>query len=160
MYSIYLNSLTNHTKYQRLKGNKEKMKASFFFKLSTILGSTILILSGCAAPVYVYPETPSYALHFEKNPRTLNCRQLNEARIQVSSYIDIIAEEQIEGASRSTPNFTVGVSISNPSTGRDFVGYKSEGVMPEVNEFRRLKVLLEEIQDLQILKCTRNSLDN
>ena len=160
MYSIYLNSLTNHTKNQRLKGNKEKMKASFFFKLSTILGSTILILSGCAAPVYVYPETPSYALHFEKNPRTLNCRQLNEARIQVSSYIDIIAEEQIEGASRSTPNFTAGVSISNPSTGRDFVGYKSEGVMPEVNEFRRLKVLLEEIQDLQILKCTRNSLDN
>ena len=136
------------------------MKASFFFKLSTVLGSTILILSGCAAPVYVYPETPSYALHFEKNPRTLNCRQLNEARIQVSSYIDIIAEEQIEGASRSTPNFTAGVSISNPSTGRDFVGYKSEGVMPEVNEFRRLKVLLEEIQDLQILKCTRNSLDN
>lgn len=160
MYSIYLNSLTNHTKYQRLKGNKEKMKASLFFKLSTILGSTILILSGCAAPVYVYPETPSYALHFEKNPRTLNCRQLNEARIQVSSYIDIIAEEQIEGASRSTPNFTAGVSISNPSTGRDFVGYRSEGVMPEVNEFRRLKVLLEEIQDLQILKCTRNSLDN
>ena len=136
------------------------MKASFFFKLSTILGSTILILSGCAAPVYVYPETPSYALHFEKNPRTLNCRQLNEARIQVSSFIDIIAEEQIEGASRSTPNFTAGVSISNPSTGRDFFGYRSEGVMPEVNEFRRLKVLLEEIQDLQILKCTRNSLEN
>ncbi|MFL2482052.1 MAG: hypothetical protein DBW94_06135 [Gammaproteobacteria bacterium] len=136
------------------------MKASFFFKLSTILGSTILILSGCAAPVYVYPETPSYALHFEKNPRTLNCRQLNEARIQVSSFIDIIAEEQIEGASRSTPNFTAGVSISNPSTGKDFVGYRSEGVMPEVNEFRRLKVLLEEIQDLQILKCTRNSLEN
>ena len=136
------------------------MKASFFFKLTTILGSTILILSGCAAPVYVYPETPSYALHFEKNPRTLNCRQLNEARIQVSSFIDIIAEEQIEGASRSTPTFTAGVSISNPSTGRDFVGYRSEGVMPEVNEFRRLKVLLEEIQDLQILKCTRNSLDN
>ena len=160
MYSIYLNSLTNHTKNQRLKGNKEKMKASFFFKLSTILGSTILILSGCAAPVYVYPETPSYALHFEKNPRTLNCRQLNEARIQVSSFIDIIAEEQIEGASRSTPNFTAGVSISNPSTGKDFVGYRSEGVMPEVNEFRRLKVLLEEIQDLQILKCTRNSLEN
>jgi hypothetical protein len=136
------------------------MKASFFFKLSTIIGSTILILSGCAAPIYVYPETPSYALHFEKNPRTLNCRQLNEARIQVSSFIDIIAEEQIEGASRSTPNFTAGVSISNPSTGRDFVGYRSEGVMPEVNEFRRLKVLLEEIQDLQILKCTRNSLEN
>ena len=136
------------------------MKASFFFKLSTIIGSTILILSGCAAPIYVYPETPSYALHFEKNPRTLNCRQLNEARIQVSSFIDTIAEEQIEGASRSTPNFTAGVSISNPSTGRDFVGYRSEGVMPEVNEFRRLKVLLEEIQDLQILKCTRNSLEN
>ena len=136
------------------------MKASFFFKLSTIIGSTIFMLSGCAAPVYVYPETPSYALHFEKNPRTLNCRQLNEARIQVSSFIDIIAEEQIEGASRSTPNFTAGVSISNPSTGRDFFGYRSEGVMPEVNEFRRLKVLLEEIQDLQILKCTRNSLDN
>ena len=136
------------------------MKASFFFKLSTIIGSTILILSGCAAPIYVYPETPSYALHFEKNPRTLNCRQLNEARIQVSSFIDIIAEEQIEGASRSTPNFTAGVSISNPSTGRDFVGYRSEGVMPEVNEFRRLNVLLEEIQDLQILKCTRNSLEN
>jgi hypothetical protein len=149
--------INNHKKDQRLKGNKEKMKASFFFKLSTIIGSTILILSGCAAPVYVYPETPSYALHFEKNPRTLNCRQLNEARIQVSSFIDIIAEEQIEGASRSTPNFTAGVSISNPSTGRDFVGYRSEGVMPEVNEFRRLKVLLEEIQDLQILKCTRNS---
>ena len=52
------------------------------------------------------------------------------------------------------------VSISNPTTGRDFVGYRSEGVMPEVNEFRRLKVLLEEIQDLQVLKCTRTSLDN
>ena len=141
-------------------GNREKMKASSFLKLATIFGSTFLILSGCAAPVYVYPETPSYAVHFEKNPRSLNCRQLNEVRIQVSSYIDIIAEEQIEGASRSTPNFTAGVSISNPATGRDFLGYRSEGVMPEVNEFRRLKVLLEEIQDLQVIKCTRNSLDN
>ena len=141
-------------------GNREKMKASSFLKLATIFGSTLLVLSGCAAPVYVYPETPSYAVHFEKNPRSLNCRQLNEVRIQVSSYIDIIAEEQIEGASRSTPNFTAGVSISNPTTGRDFLGYRSEGVMPEVNEFRRLKVLLEEIQDLQVLKCTRTSLDN
>jgi len=141
-------------------GNREKMKASSFLKLATIIGSTLLILSGCAAPVYVYPETPSYAVHFEKNPRSLNCRQLNEVRIQVSSYIDVIAEEQIEGASRSTPNFTAGVSISNPATGRDFLGYRSEGVMPEVNEFRRLKVLLEEIQDLQVIKCTRNSLDN
>jgi hypothetical protein len=136
------------------------MKASFFFKLTAILGSTILILSGCAAPVYVYPETPSYAIHFEKNPRSLNCRQLNEVRIQVSSYIDIIAEEQIEGATRSTPTFTAGVLVSNPSTGKDFLGYRSEGVMPEVNEFRRLKVLLEEIEDLQVLKCTRTSLDN
>tara|TARA_Y100000022_G_scaffold184062_1_gene178778 strand:- start:1622 stop:2050 length:429 start_codon:yes stop_codon:yes gene_type:complete len=141
-------------------GNREKMKASSFLKLATIFGSTLLILSGCAAPVYVYPETPSYAVHFEKNPRSLNCRQLNEVRIQVSSYIDVIAEEQIEGAARSTPNFTAGVSISNPTTGRDFLGYRSEGVMPEVNEFRRLKVLLEEIQDLQVIKCTRNSLDN
>ena len=136
------------------------MKASFIVKSITIIGINILIVTGCAAPVYIYPETPEYAVHFEKNPRTLNCRQLNEARIQVSSYIDTIAEEQLEGASRSTPTFDAGVAISNPTTGTDFFGYQSKGVAPEVNEFRKLKVLLEEIQDLQLLKCVRNSLDN
>ncbi len=136
------------------------MKASCFVKSMTIIGINILMITGCAAPVYIYPETPGYEVHFEKNPRTLNCRQLNEARIQVSSYIDIIAEEKIEGASRSTPTFDAGIAVSNPTTGKDFIGYKSEGVAPEVNEFRRLKVLLEEIQDLQLLKCVRNSLDN
>jgi len=140
--------------------NGEEMKASCLTKSITIIGINVLMIAGCAAPVYIYPETPEYDVHFDKNPRTLNCRQLNEARIQVSSYIDTIAEERIEGASRSTPSFDAGIAISNPTTGTDFIGYKSEGIAPEVNEFRELKVLLEEIQDLQLLKCVRNSLDN
>ena len=136
------------------------MKVPYIKKLLTFAAIISIMLSGCASPVYVYPEIASNEVHFEKNPTTLNCRQLNEARHQVSALIITIAEEQIENVARSTPTFTAGVSISNPITGTDFVGYQSQGVSPDVNEYRKQKVLLEEIEDLQLKKCVRINLDS
>jgi hypothetical protein len=136
------------------------MKVSYIYKIPTFLTIASVVLSGCASPVYVYPEIASNEVHFEKNPTTLNCRQLNEARLQVSALIITIAEEQIENATRSTPTFSAGISISNPITGSDFIGYQSQGVSPDVNEYRKQKVLLEEIEDLQLRKCVRTNLDS
>lgn len=136
------------------------MKVSYITKLSFLFTVATFLLASCASPVYVYPEIAQQEVHFDKNPAVLNCRQLNEAKIQVSDLINTIAEETIEGAVRSTPSFTAGISISNPITGKDFIGYQSSGVAPEVNEFRKLKVLLEEIQDLQLRKCVRTNLDS
>ena len=121
--------------------------------------STIL-LAGCAAPVMLYPVTTNNQIHYAKDPATLNCNQLNEARIQVSSLINTVAVKSVEEADRSNAKFLMGVSASNPATGKDFFGFQSEGVDPGVNEYRRLNVLLEEIEDLQFLKCTRTNLDN
>ena len=78
----------------------------------------------------------------------------------MSALIITIAEEQIENAARSTPTFSAGISVSNPITGSDFVGYQSQGVSPDVNEYRKQKVLLEEIEDLQLRKCVRTNLDS
>ena len=136
------------------------MKVSYITKLSFLFTVATFFLASCASPVYVYPEIAQQEVHFDKNPAVLNCRQLNEAKIQVSDLINTIAEETIEGAARSTPSFTAGISISNPITGKDFIGYQSSGVAPEVNEFRKLKVLLEEIEDLQLRKCVRTNLDS
>ena len=136
------------------------MHVSNITKFSLLFTITSVFLAGCAAPVFVYPEIAQHEVHFDKNPAVLNCRQLNEAKIQVASLITTIAEEQIEGAARSTPTFLAGISISNPITGKDFVGYQSSGVAPEDNEFRKLKVLLEEIENLQLRKCVRTNLDS
>ena len=136
------------------------MKVSYIYKLPTFLGIISIILSGCASPVYNYPDIASNEVHFEKSPTTLNCRQLNEARLQVFSLINTIAEKQIENVTRSNPRFSAGISASNPITGNNFFGYKSQGISPDVNEYREQKILLEEIEDLQLIKCVRTNLDS
>ena len=45
------------------------------------------------------------------------------------------------------------MGTNNPKTGKNFVGFQSEGVDPQVNELRLLKYELEELEDVQIDKC-------
>ena len=136
------------------------MKAPLIYKFLAMLCIPTILLVGCAVPVMLYPVTTNTQIHYAKDPATLNCNQLNEARIQVSSLINTVAVKSVEEADRSNAKFTMGISVSNPTTGKDFIGFQSEGVDPVVNEYRRLNVLLEEVEDLQLLKCTRTNLES
>ena len=71
-----------------------------------------------------------------------------------------LAERIIENSNRSTAASSLGLTVGNPERGENFVGLRSSGVSPEVNEFRKLKVLKEQIEELQIQKCIRQSLEN
>ena len=64
-----------------------------------------------------------------------------------------IAEGAIEEADRSTYYFQLGLGTNNPTTGKNFIGFASEGVDPQVNELRTLKFELEALEDVQIDKC-------
>ena len=46
-----------------------------------------------------------------------------------------------------------GFDSFNPTTGKNFLGFQSEGVDPQVNELRMLKFELEKLEDVQIDKC-------
>ena len=52
-----------------------------------------------------------------------------------------------------------GIGTQNPEIGENFFGFKSSETPRELNEYRELKLLLEEVEDLQVLKCTRSSLE-
>ena len=147
-------------KWYWVKINGEQMKLPLIYKFFAMLCIPAILLVGCAAPVMLYPVTTNTQIHYAKDPATLNCNQLNEARIQVSALINTVAVKSVEEADRSNAKFLMGISVSNPSTGKDFIGFQSEGVDPGVNEYRRLNVLLEEVEDLQLLKCTRTNLNN
>ena len=64
-----------------------------------------------------------------------------------------VAEGAIEEADRSTYYFQLGLGTNNPTTGKNFLGFASEGVDPQVNELRTLKFELEALEDVQIDKC-------
>ena len=132
----------------------------FSVKLKNLMVLTLMLFAGCAAPVIFYEEVKGYDVLWDMDPMGLNCKQLNEARIKTSSTIDQLAERIIENSNRSTAASRLGLTVGNPERGENFVGLRSSGVSPEVNEFRKLKVLKEQIEELQIQKCIRQSLEN
>ena len=89
-----------------------------------------------SSPCEIYPGS---ADHWDMDPMALNCKQLNEARILTSSTIDQLAERIIENSNRSTAASSLGLTVGNPERGENFVGLRSSGVSPEVNEFRKLR---------------------
>ena len=132
----------------------------FSVKLKNLMVLTLMLVAGCATPVLFYEEVPGSADHWDMDPMALNCKQLNEARILTSSTIDQLAERIIENSNRSTAASSLWLTVGNPERGENFVGLRSSGGGPEVNEFRRLKVLKEQIEELQLQKCIRQSLEN
>ena len=52
-----------------------------------------------------------------------------------------------------------GIGTQNPEIGENFFGFKSSETPRELNEYRELKLFLEEVEDLQVIKCTRTNLD-
>ena len=118
------------------------------------------ITSSCALPRWTYDEKVLADRHFVKvDPNTLNCKQLNETRIQVSTLIDDIADRLLSGKSKSNANMFAGIGTQNPEVGENFFGFKSSETPRELNEYRDLKLFLEEVEDIQVLKCIRTSLD-
>ena len=118
------------------------------------------ITSSCALPRWTYDEKVLADRHFVKvDPNTLNCKQLNETRIQVSTLIDSIADRLLSGKSKSNANMFAGIGTQNPEVGENFFGFKSSETPRELNEYRDLKLFLEEVEDIQVLKCIRTSLD-
>tara|TARA_B100000927_G_C16353943_1_gene424503 strand:- start:136 stop:549 length:414 start_codon:yes stop_codon:yes gene_type:complete len=136
------------------------MYINFFNKSFVSLLVLSVIVSSCAIPRWTYDEKVLADRHFVKvDPKTLNCKQLNETRIQISTLIDDIADRLLTGKTKSNANMFVGVGTQNPEVGENFLGFKSSETPRELNEYRELKLLLEEVEDLQVLKCVRSSLD-
>ncbi|MDP6181386.1 MAG: hypothetical protein QF527_01770 [SAR86 cluster bacterium] len=118
------------------------------------------IVSSCASPTFTYDEKVLADRHFIKvDPKTLNCKQLNETRIQISTLIDGIADKLLTGKTKSNANMFVGIGTQNPEVGENFFGFKSSETPRELNEYRELKLFLEEVEDIQVAKCIRTSLD-
>ena len=66
------------------------MHINFFNKSLISLFVLSVVASSCAIPRWTYDEKVLADRHFVKvDPKTLNCRQLNETRIQISTLIDI-----------------------------------------------------------------------
>ena len=136
------------------------MQINLFNK--SFIGLLVLsfITSSCALPRWTYDEKVLADRHFVKvDPNTLNCKQLNETRIQVSTLIDGIADKLLSGKSKSNANMFAGIGTQNPEVGENFFGFKSSETPRELNEYRDLKLFLEEVEDIQVLKCIRTSLD-
>ena len=136
------------------------MQINLFNK--SFIGLLVLsfITSSCALPRWTYDEKVLAARHFVKvDANTLNCKQLNETRIQVSTLIDGIADKLLSGKSQSNANMFAGIGTQNPEVGENFFGFKSSETPRELNEYRDLKLFLEEVEDIQVLKCIRTSLD-
>jgi len=136
------------------------MYINFFNK--SFIGLLVLsfIVSSCASPSFTYDEKVLVDRHFIKvDPKSLNCKQLNETRIQISALIDGIADKLLSGKTKSNANMFVGIGTQNPEVGENFFGFKSSETPRELNEYRELKLFLEEVEDIQVTKCIRTSLD-
>jgi|TARA_B100000959_G_scaffold191472_1_gene200190 hypothetical protein len=136
------------------------MHINFFNKSFVGLLVLSFIVSSCASPTFTYDEKVLADRHFIKvDPKTLNCKQLNETRIQISTLIDGIADKLLTGKTKSNANMFVGIGTQNPEVGENFFGFKSSETPRELNEYRELKLFLEEVEDIQVAKCIRTSLD-
>ena len=136
------------------------MYINFFNKSFISLFILSVVASSCAIPRWTYDEKVLAERHFIKvDPKTLNCKQLNETRIQISTLIDDIADRLLTGKTKTNANMFAGVGTQNPEIGENFFGFKSSETPRELNEYRELKLFLEEVEDLQVLKCVRTSLD-
>ena len=136
------------------------MQINLFNKSFISLLVLTFITSSCALPRWTYDEKVLADRHFVKvDPNTLNCKQLNETRIQVSTLIDSIADRLLSGKSKSNANMFAGIGTQNPEVGENFFGFKSSETPRELNEYRDLKLFLEEVEDIQVLKCIRTSLE-
>ncbi len=136
------------------------MHINFFNKSFVGLLVLSFIVSSCASPTFTYDEKVLADRHFIKvDPKTLNCKQLNETRIQISTLIDGIADKLLTGKTKSNANMFVGIGTQNPEVGENFFGFKSSETPRELNEYRELKLFLEEVEDTQVSKCIRTSLD-
>ena len=136
------------------------MHINFFNKSFVGLLVLSFIVSSCASPSFTYDEKVLADRHFIKvDPKTLNCKQLNETKIQISTLIDGIADRLLTGKTKSNANMFVGIGTQNPEVGENFFGFKSSETPRELNEYRELKLFLEEVEDIQVSKCIRTSLD-
>ncbi len=136
------------------------MQINFFNK--SFIGLLVLsfIVSSCALPRWTYDEKVLADRHFIKvDPKTLNCKQLNETKIQLSALIGVIADKLLTGNTKSNANMYAGFGTQNPEVGENFFGFKSSETPRELNEYRELKLFLEEVEDIQVTKCIRTSLD-
>ena len=69
--------------------------------------------------VNLHPEFPNY--------RDLDCTELSAQRNKMKELLVEVAEGAIEEADRSTYYFQLGMGTNNPTTGKNFIGFQSEG---------------------------------
>ena len=123
------------------------------FKSLAILVTSITMFS-CAIPQGIYETTQGGTLHPEfPQYVNLDCTELSAQRNKMKELLVEVSEGAIEESDRSTYSFALGMGTNNPTTGKNFLGFQSEGVDPQVNELRLLKFELEKLEDVQIDKC-------
>ena len=93
-------------------------------------------------------------LHYPLDIQSLSCSEMQANRIRISNLISNLSEKVVENANRSTSFSTYGLTKHDPLIGTSFIGISSVGLSPEVSEYRKLKLVLEELNTTSILKCT------
>ena len=93
-------------------------------------------------------------LHYPLDIQTLSCSEMQANRLRISNLINNLSERVVENSNRSTSYSTYGLTKHDPLIGTSFIGVSSVGLNPEVSEFRKLKLVLEELNTTSILKCT------
>ena len=80
---------------------------------------------------------------------------LSEANfLTISNIVEDLADKLVNEADRNVSSVFFGFRTNNPLTGKNYFGVGSESVNPAVYEFRRLQLLLEQIETLQIDNCS------
>ena len=93
-------------------------------------------------------------MHYPLDIQTLSCSEMQANRLRISNLINSLSERVVENSNRSTSYSTYGLTKHDPLIGTSFIGVSSVGLNPEVAEFRKLKLVLEELNTTSILKCT------
>ena len=122
------------------------------FRISLLLLFAFAV--GCAKPVFWYQTPQALNLHFDFDPTLLNCIELSEESVRVSNIVEDLADKLVNEADRNVSSVFFGFRTNNPLTGKNYFGVGSESVNPAVYEFRRLQLLLEQIETLQIDNCS------
>ena len=122
------------------------------FQLSLLF--SLLMVVGCAKPIFWYQTPQALDLHYDFDPTLLNCIELSEESVRVSNIVEDLADKLINQAGRNVASVFFGFRTNNPFTGKNYFGVGSESVDPAVYEFRRLQLLLEQIETLQIDNCS------
>ena len=87
------------------------------FQLSLLF--SLLMVVGCAKPIFWYQTPQALDLHYDFDPTLLNCIELSEESVRVSNIVEDLADKLINQAGRNVASVFFGFRTNNPLTGKN-----------------------------------------